>query len=120
MTRTAEPQPAAEPLSSPRGTPLTALGWADVRTRVAEAADFLLATTDPNGWPHVVPVLGVWLDGIPDTSTPWSRRGCSPSARRRGSAPPADASRSTDASRSEGDMARDHDDRQRMAILRHS
>jgi nitroimidazol reductase NimA-like FMN-containing flavoprotein (pyridoxamine 5'-phosphate oxidase superfamily) len=63
MTRMAELQPTPEPLSSPRGTPLTALSWADVQTRVAEADDFLLATTNPDGWPHVVPVLGVWLEG---------------------------------------------------------
>jgi nitroimidazol reductase NimA-like FMN-containing flavoprotein (pyridoxamine 5'-phosphate oxidase superfamily) len=54
--------PTAEQLSSPRGTPLTALSWADVQTLVAEAEDFLLATTDPAGRPHVVPVLGVWHD----------------------------------------------------------
>jgi hypothetical protein len=30
---------------------------------VAEAEDFLLATTDPDGRPHVVPVLAVWLEG---------------------------------------------------------
>lgn len=58
----AELEPTPEQLSSPRGVPLTALSWADVRTRVAEADDFLLATTDPDGRPHVVPVLGVWLD----------------------------------------------------------
>jgi len=63
MTRKAELQPTPEPLSSPRGTPLTALSWADVQTRVAEADDFLLATTNPDGRPHVVPVLGVWLEG---------------------------------------------------------
>lgn len=62
-TNTEEPEPAPEPLSSPRGTPLTALDWADVRTRVAEAEDYLLATTDSDGRPHVVPVLCVWLDG---------------------------------------------------------
>ena len=62
-TYTEEPEPAPERLSSPRGTPLTTLSWADVRTRVAEADDFLLATTDPDGRPHVVPVLGVWLEG---------------------------------------------------------
>ena len=56
-------QPTPEPLSSPRGTPLTSLSWADVQTRVAEAEDFLLATTNPDGWPHVVPVLCVWLEG---------------------------------------------------------
>ena len=59
----AELEPTPEQLSSPRGTPLTALNWADVRTRVSEADDFLLATTDPDGRPHVVPVLGVWLEG---------------------------------------------------------
>src|ERR671914_1252236 len=59
----AELEPTPEQLSSPRGTPLTTLSWADVQTRVAEAEDFLLATTDPDGRPHVVPVLGVWLDG---------------------------------------------------------
>lgn len=59
----AESEPTPEQLSSPSGTPLAALGWADVRTRLAEADDFLLATTDPDGRPHVVPVLGVWLEG---------------------------------------------------------
>jgi nitroimidazol reductase NimA-like FMN-containing flavoprotein (pyridoxamine 5'-phosphate oxidase superfamily) len=59
-----ELEPPAEHLSSPRGAPLTALSWTDVRTRVAEAEDFLLATTDPNGRPHVVPVLGVWQEGM--------------------------------------------------------
>jgi nitroimidazol reductase NimA-like FMN-containing flavoprotein (pyridoxamine 5'-phosphate oxidase superfamily) len=58
-----ELEPTPEQLSSSPGTPLTALSWADVRTRVAKAGDFLLATTDPDGRPHVVPVLGVWLEG---------------------------------------------------------
>jgi nitroimidazol reductase NimA-like FMN-containing flavoprotein (pyridoxamine 5'-phosphate oxidase superfamily) len=58
-----ELDPTPEQLSSPRGTPLTALSWPDVRTRVAEAGDYLLATTGPEGRPHVVPVLGVWLEG---------------------------------------------------------
>ena len=55
-------EPTPEHLSSPRGTPLTSLSWADVRARVAGADDFLLATTDPDGRPHVVPVLAVWLE----------------------------------------------------------
>ncbi|MBB5081972.1 pyridoxamine 5'-phosphate oxidase family protein [Nonomuraea endophytica] len=54
--------PVPEQLSSPHGTPLTALSWADVRTRVAGAGDYLLATTDRDGRPHVVPVLAVWLE----------------------------------------------------------
>lgn len=53
----------AEPLTSPRGAPLTGLSWADVQTRIADAGDYLLATTDRDGRPHVVPVLAVWLDG---------------------------------------------------------
>lgn len=57
-------EPTPEPLSSPRGTPLTDLGWADVQTRVAEAGDYLVATTDPDGRPHVVPVLGVAHEGL--------------------------------------------------------
>jgi nitroimidazol reductase NimA-like FMN-containing flavoprotein (pyridoxamine 5'-phosphate oxidase superfamily) len=63
MTTYDRPGPAPEQLSSPRGTPLTGLSWADVQTRVAEADDYLLATTDPDGRPHVVPVLAVWLEG---------------------------------------------------------
>ena len=30
---------------------------------MAEADDYLLATTDSDGRPHVVPVLAVWLEG---------------------------------------------------------
>jgi nitroimidazol reductase NimA-like FMN-containing flavoprotein (pyridoxamine 5'-phosphate oxidase superfamily) len=63
MTTYAEFEPVSEQLSSLRSTPLTRLSWADVQTLVAEAGDFLLATTDPDGRPHVVPVLGVWLEG---------------------------------------------------------
>src|SRR3954447_6256616 len=62
-TNMEETEPAPEQLSSPPGTPLTALSWADVRTRVAEAGDYLLATTGTDGRPHVVPVLAVWLEG---------------------------------------------------------
>jgi nitroimidazol reductase NimA-like FMN-containing flavoprotein (pyridoxamine 5'-phosphate oxidase superfamily) len=56
-------EPNAEQLSSPSGTPLTGLSWADVQKRVAEAGDYLLATTDADGRPHVVPVLAVSLEG---------------------------------------------------------
>src|SRR5919106_3375205 len=55
--------PTPEPLSSPPGVPLIRLSWSDVRTRVAEADDYLLATTNRDGRPHVVPVLCVWLEG---------------------------------------------------------
>lgn len=59
----AESEPIAEKLSSPSGTPLTALTWADVRTRLADSEDCLLATSGAGGRVHMVPVLGVWLEG---------------------------------------------------------
>jgi nitroimidazol reductase NimA-like FMN-containing flavoprotein (pyridoxamine 5'-phosphate oxidase superfamily) len=59
-TNTAGP---AEPLTSPRGAPLTGLDWPEVQHRIATAGDYLLATTDRDGRPHVAPVLAVWLDG---------------------------------------------------------
>ncbi|TDD24429.1 pyridoxamine 5'-phosphate oxidase family protein [Actinomadura sp. KC06] len=58
-----DPEPVAEQLSSPSGSPLTSLTWADARARIAGADDFLVATSGPNGRVHVVPVLAVWLDG---------------------------------------------------------
>ncbi|SFB25805.1 Nitroimidazol reductase NimA, pyridoxamine 5'-phosphate oxidase superfamily [Amycolatopsis marina] len=59
----AEPEPAAEQLSSPGGAPLTALTWADARTRLADNGDYLLATSGADGRVHMVPVLAVWLEG---------------------------------------------------------
>jgi len=37
--------------------------WADVRRRLAEARTYWLATVRPDGRPHVMPLLAVWLDG---------------------------------------------------------
>jgi Pyridoxamine 5'-phosphate oxidase len=59
----AESEPIAEKLSSPSGAPLTALTWADVRTRLTNSGDYLLATSGADGRVHMVPVLGVWLEG---------------------------------------------------------
>ncbi|MFC7623571.1 pyridoxamine 5'-phosphate oxidase family protein [Microlunatus sp. GCM10028923] len=53
----------AEPLASPRGAPLTGLDWSDVETKIAAAGDYLVATTNRDGRPHVAPVLAVWQDG---------------------------------------------------------
>jgi len=39
------------------------LAWADVEARLAESAQYWMATTRPDGRPHVVPRWGVWLDG---------------------------------------------------------
>lgn len=59
----AESEPTAEQLASPSGIPLTALTWADARTRLSDSEDFLLATSGAGGRVHMVPVLAVWLEG---------------------------------------------------------
>ena len=55
-------QPVAEKLPSnadhPAPTP-----WAQARQRLAEGQWYWLATVRPDGRPHVVPLLAVWLDG---------------------------------------------------------
>ena len=38
------------------------LRWADVEDWLVEATEYWLATTRPDGRPHVVPRWGVWLD----------------------------------------------------------
>lgn len=39
------------------------LPWSHVEERLNAATEFWLATTRPDGRPHVVPRWGVWLDG---------------------------------------------------------
>lgn len=39
------------------------LAWSAVEARLTSATEFWLATTRPDGRPHVVPRWGVWLDG---------------------------------------------------------
>jgi Pyridoxamine 5'-phosphate oxidase len=39
------------------------LPWADVEDWLIEATEYWLATTRPDGRPHVVPRWGVWVDG---------------------------------------------------------
>jgi nitroimidazol reductase NimA-like FMN-containing flavoprotein (pyridoxamine 5'-phosphate oxidase superfamily) len=65
----AESEPIAERLSSPSGAPLTGLSWADVQRRLADSEDCLLATSGAGGRVHMVPVLGVWLEGAVCFST---------------------------------------------------
>ena len=56
--------PVAELLELPKeyGSPEVALAWDDVRARLVGATHYWLATTRPDGRPHVVPLDGVWLD----------------------------------------------------------
>jgi Pyridoxamine 5'-phosphate oxidase len=70
-----EPAPMVEQLRLPAayGTPTKLLAWSDVDERLATALHYWLATTRPDGRPHVVPVDGIWLEracyfgGAPET-----------------------------------------------------
>jgi nitroimidazol reductase NimA-like FMN-containing flavoprotein (pyridoxamine 5'-phosphate oxidase superfamily) len=39
------------------------LDWSHVETRMTEAKNYWIATTRPNGHPHVMPTWAVWHDG---------------------------------------------------------
>ena len=38
------------------------LPWSEAERRLTVAHDYWCATVTPEGWPHVMPVWGVWLD----------------------------------------------------------
>jgi nitroimidazol reductase NimA-like FMN-containing flavoprotein (pyridoxamine 5'-phosphate oxidase superfamily) len=68
-----EPTTTAIRLPEGYGTPRRTLSWQEVRERLEQAAHYWVATTRPDGRPHVVPVDGLWVDdgwyfgGHPDT-----------------------------------------------------
>jgi Pyridoxamine 5'-phosphate oxidase len=57
--------PVVELIRLPKayGTPTKLLSWADVDDRLATALHYWLATTRPDGRPHVVPIDGLWVGG---------------------------------------------------------
>ncbi|MGH2777170.1 MAG: pyridoxamine 5'-phosphate oxidase family protein, partial [Actinomycetota bacterium] len=57
-------EPVVEQLDIPAeyGSPKTLLTWNAIRKELEEAAQYWVATTRPDGRPHVVPRDGVWLD----------------------------------------------------------
>ena len=59
-------EPRAELLILPKeyGTPTRVVPWAHVRARLEDALRFWLATSRPDGRPHVVPLDGIWLDDL--------------------------------------------------------
>jgi hypothetical protein len=64
---------AAQPFNAGEPRPLPP--WPDARRRLAEAGTYWLATARPDGRPHVVPVLAVWLDGaLHFSSSPTARK----------------------------------------------
>ena len=68
-------EPLVEQLDLPKdyGSPKKKLEWASVRTDLEEAPVYWVASTRPDGRPHVVPRDGIWLDdtwyygGSPET-----------------------------------------------------
>jgi hypothetical protein len=54
----------AELLDLPKeyGTPKVTLEWVVVRGRLESSERYWLATTRPDGRPHVIPIDGIWLD----------------------------------------------------------
>src|SRR5215210_9310852 len=63
----ADREPVAE---QPFGADDAALTpWAEARGCLEEAGTYWLATVRPDGRPHVMPVLAVWLDGALHFST---------------------------------------------------
>jgi nitroimidazol reductase NimA-like FMN-containing flavoprotein (pyridoxamine 5'-phosphate oxidase superfamily) len=64
---------AARPFIAGEQRPLPS--WPEVRRRLAEGGTYWLATVRPDGRPHVVPVLAVWLDGaLHFSSSPSARK----------------------------------------------
>ena len=69
-------EPRAAVAISGDATPAIApMPWPEARRRLADARLYWLATTAPDGRPHVRPVLGVWVDGsLHTTSSPAARK----------------------------------------------
>lgn len=67
---------AAEPTSRPYLAGGSPTGWAEAASRLAAADGYWLATTRPDGRPHLVPVLAVWVDGaLHFAAAPSTRKG---------------------------------------------
>ena len=70
----AEKEPLVE--QAYRAAGATTTSWTEARRRLAEADSYWLATVQPDGRPHLVPVLAVWVDGaLHFVASPTSRKG---------------------------------------------
>jgi hypothetical protein len=70
----ADGQPVSSQRLSAADTPVPL--WKEARSRLEESQFYWLATVRPDGQPHVMPVLAVWLDGALHFSAgPASRKG---------------------------------------------
>jgi pyridoxamine 5'-phosphate oxidase-like protein len=59
-----DPRVSSLRLPEAYGKPSRTLSWPNVRTRLEQADHNWLATTRPDGRPHVVPVDGLWVDDV--------------------------------------------------------
>jgi hypothetical protein len=59
------PEPVVEKPDIPPeyGNPTQRLDWTDVERRLESATVYWIASTRPDGRPHVIPRDGMWLDG---------------------------------------------------------
>jgi nitroimidazol reductase NimA-like FMN-containing flavoprotein (pyridoxamine 5'-phosphate oxidase superfamily) len=66
---------AATTIAGDSVEPTEPMQWTEAQQRLADAHVYWLATTNPDGRPHVRPVLGVWVDGsLHTTSSPRARK----------------------------------------------
>jgi hypothetical protein len=68
LSSTPQPEPQAGPPDVPLvyGFPKDATGllpWSHAESRLEQDRNYWLATTRPDGRPHVTPLWGVWVDG---------------------------------------------------------
>ena len=59
------PQASRPDLPTAYGVPTSAegmLSWGEVTQRLEQARNYWLATTRPDGRPHVIPLWGLWMD----------------------------------------------------------
>jgi hypothetical protein len=75
-------EPEAVPLDAPPDYPFPKAGeahvpWSKVQEQLENAHNYWLATTRPDGRPHVAPLWGIWLDNVlyfeGGANTRWAR-----------------------------------------------
>ena len=59
----AEPVAEKPEIPSEYGNPTTRLGWDEVEQKLKDAPVYWIASTRPDGRPHVIPRDGTWIDG---------------------------------------------------------
>lgn len=77
-------EPIAIPLPLPHdyGKATKPMAWSEADRLLTESRVYWIATTRPDGRPHVVPSDGVWLDGALYSAAPRRRYTCATSVRR--------------------------------------